>query len=177
MEPIDRPAFLAVARITRPRGNRGEVIADFCTDFPERFKLLRQVWLEFGNQHREQLLLEDCWTHKGRPVLKFAGINSISEAERLAGAWVEVESSDATPLPDGSYFDHDLVGCSVKTIEGRDLGRVAEVLRIAGNSQLVVANGQAEVLIPAVEAFCKEISITRKEILVDVPEGLIELNK
>jgi 16S rRNA processing protein RimM len=177
VEPIDRPAFLAIARITRPRGNRGEVIADLCTDFPERFNLLRQVWLEFGDQHRERVLLEACWMQKGRPVLKFAGIDSISEAERLAGTWVEVESAEATPLPYGSYFDHDLVGCSVTTIDGRILGRVTDILRIAGNSQLVVEDGQVELLIPAVEAFCKQVSIATKEILVDIPEGLIELNR
>ncbi len=96
----DSPA-LAIARIVRTRGNRGEVLADILTDFPERFQRLKAVWLEFPDRHRETAVVEATWPHKGRQVLKFAGIESISEAERLRSAWVLIDRKDAVPLEEG----------------------------------------------------------------------------
>lgn len=171
------PSFIAIARIVRPRGNRGEVLAELHTDFPARFDPLGNVWIEFSDGRRRGFVLEETWEHKGRRVLKFAGIDTIAAAETLVGAWVEVEADRAVRLPEGSYFDHDLVGCTVRDVRGAHLGRVKEVLRIAGNNQLVVEGPSGEILIPAVSGICTEISIDRKEIVVDPPEGLIDLNK
>ena len=177
MEPNARPSFIAIARIVRPRGNRGEVLADSHTDFPARFDLLRDVWLSFPDGHRQLFVLEDCWEHKGRLVFKFAGVDSIDSAARLAGAWVEVPTDQAVTLPPGSYFDHDLAGCEVWTSQGKILGKVAEVLRITGNSQLVVRGEDGEFLVPATAEICREISTEQKRIVVELPEGLIDLNK
>ena len=60
------------------------------------------------------MALEDTWEHKGRIVLKFAGVDSISAAEPFAGCWVEIPADQAMPLPEGTYFDHDLIGCAVR---------------------------------------------------------------
>jgi 16S rRNA processing protein RimM len=177
VEPAAQPSYIAIARIARTRGNRGEVLADLWTDFPSRFDDLGQVWLEFTDGQRRCIALEECWSHKGRKVLKFAGIDSISAAQELVGAWVQVDSEDVVLLPEGMYFDHDLIGCSVRDTRGEMLGVVQEVLRIAGNSQLVVAGALGEFMIPAVEALCRSVSITKKEIIVDPPEGLVDLNK
>jgi 16S rRNA processing protein RimM len=177
VEPNARPSHITIARIARTRGNRGEVLADLYTDFPNRFRQLSEVWLELADGGREHIALESSWEHGGRQVLKFAGIDSISSAERLVGAWVEIEAGQAVKLPEGTYFDHDLVGCAVRSISGKDLGVVREVLRIAGNNQLVVVGGGGEFMVPAVFGICKEISIEKKLILVDLPEGLIDLNK
>ena len=110
-------------------------------------------------------------------MLKFGGIDSITAAEALVGAWVEVEADQAVTLPEGTYWDHDLVGCSVRSAGGEALGTVAEVMRIGGNHQLVVQGPRGEFLVPAVAAICREISISRREIVVDLPEGLMDLNK
>jgi 16S rRNA processing protein RimM len=167
-----------IARIARPRGNRGEVLVELYTDFPARFSLLERVWLEFPDGRRESLAVEDRWEHQGRQVLKFESINSISEAKALSGAWVEIESGQAMPLPEGTYWDHDLVGCSLRNRNGGMLGVVTDVLRIAGNDQLVVRGEKgSEYMVPVVASICKEISIARKEILVDLPEGLMDLNE
>ncbi len=176
MEPPERPSYLAVAYIVRTRGNRGEVLADLHTDFPARFNQLEEVWLAFPDHSRRCFRLQECWEHKGRQVLKFWGVDSISAAEALVGAWVEVESRDAVILPEGTYFDHDLTGCRVVDQSGRDLGIVKEILRIEGNNQLVVGIGTGEYLIPAKEGICKEISIPEKRITVELPEGLMDLN-
>jgi 16S rRNA processing protein RimM len=177
VERAAQPSFIAIARIARTRGNRGEVLADLFTDFPARFRSLQDVWLVWPEGHAERARLECAWEHKGRQVLKFAGTDSISSAERLVGAWVKVEPGETVSLPDGTYFDHDLIGCSIRTAEGKDLGTVKEVLRISGNTQLVVNGSSGEFLLPAASGFCTEVSIERKLILVDLPEGLIDLNK
>jgi len=177
VESSAQSSFIAVARIVRARGNRGEVLADLYTDFPERFHQLEEAWLEFADQRRQRFRLEDSWQHKGRLVLKFAGVDTISAAEELAGAWVQVEADQTVRLPDGTYFDHDLIGCSVRDISGAELGIVKEVIRFWGNHQLVVEDQKGEFLLPACEGICKEISIEKKEISVDLPDGLIDLNR
>lgn len=177
MEPFERPSYLAIACIVRTRGNRGEVLAELHTDFPARFNLLEKVWLAFPDRSRRCLKLEECWEHKGRQVLKFAGVDSITAAEELVGAWVEIQAGDAVTLPEGTYYDHDLAGCSVVDQNGRVLGTVKEVWRIPGNNQLVVENDKCEFLIPAKEGICKEVSIPEKRITVELPEGLVDLNQ
>jgi 16S rRNA processing protein RimM len=172
-----QPSYIVIARIARSRGNRGEVLAELHTDFPDRFDDLVEVWVRHRDGRRFPLKIEESWEHKGRRVLKFAGIDSIDAASDLAGAWVEVPGEQAVELPEGTYFDHDLVGCAVESVGGEDLGTVKEVLRIAGNSQLVVEGTGGEILIPAVEPICRQILIDQKKIIVEVPEGLIDLNK
>jgi 16S rRNA processing protein RimM len=165
-----------IARIVRTRGIRGEVLAELHTDFPERFSSLDSVWLEFPKGNLERLALESFWPHKGRMVLKFRGIDTIDGAGRLVGAWVEIEAGEAAPLPEGTYWDHDLIGCVLSDGKGKKLGEVTAVLRIAGNCQLVIRGERGEFLVPAVSGICREISIERREIVVDLPEGLMDLN-
>jgi 16S rRNA processing protein RimM len=177
VEPDIQPSFITIARIARTRGNRGEVLADLYTDFPDRFDTLEEVWLESGSGSRRRMALEESWAHKGRIVLKFAGVDSISSAEEYVGNWVVLPANQAMPLPEGTYYDHDLVGCTVRDVHGNRLGVVQEVLHIAGNDLLGVHNGNKEFLIPAVAGICKMISIPEKQISVDLPEGLMDLSK
>ncbi len=177
MTPHANPPFIAIARIARTRGNRGEVLVDLYTDYPDRFSALREVWLEFKDGRMQCMGLEGSWEHKGRMVLKLAGVDSIGEAEGFVGCWVTVPADQAVRLPEGTYFDHDLVGCSVFDTRGNLLGVVQEVLRIAGNSQLVIQGHGRERMIPAVESICVRISIEEKRIIVDPPEGLMDLDR
>lgn len=174
-------SFITVARIARIRGNRGEVLADLHTDYPERFDDLEEVWLESGDggrQSRVRKTLEDAWDHKGRKVLKFAGVDTIDDAEPFVGCWVVVPVEQAVQLPEGTYFDHDLVGCAVQDVHRAEVGTVTEVLRIAGNTQLVVRSSGGdgrEYLIPAVASICVKIAIPEKQIVIDPPDGLLDL--
>jgi 16S rRNA processing protein RimM len=177
VQPDAQPSFIAIARIARPRGNRGEVLADLYTDFPDRFQALEEVWLEFPDGSRRTMVLENTWGHKGKEVLKFAGIDTISSAEALIGCWVEVPAEDAVPLPAGTYFDHDLVGCSVQDTSGNEFGIVEEVLHFAGNNLLAVRRSGRESLVPVAESICTRISIKEKLIIVNPPEGLMDLGK
>jgi len=176
VESDTQHSFVTIARIARTRGNRGEVLADLYTDFPDRFDALEEVWLEFPDGRNQRVILEDTWEHKRRRVLKFAGIDSISSAENLVGCWVVIPADQAVTLPEGTYYDHDLVGCSVRDIQGNELGIVSEILRIAGNNQLVVKASGREHLIPVVDSICVEIDTKGKQITVDPPEGLMDLD-
>ena len=172
-------SFIAIARIARARGNRGEVLADLYTDNPRRFDGLDEVWLEFDDgrrQVRTRKKLEDIWEHKGRKVLKFEGVDTISDAEAWTGCWVTIPADRITELPEGTYFNHDLIGCAVYDLGGNLIGTVSEVLDIADNTQLIVHGNGREYLIPAVKSICVEISITDKRIIINPPEGLMDLN-
>jgi 16S rRNA processing protein RimM len=177
VEPDAQSSFVAIARIARTRGNKGEVLADLYTDFPDRFDALEEVWLEFDDGHRQLFALENTWEHKGRRILKFSGIDSISSAEVLVRCWVEVPADQAVKLPEDTYFDHDLIGCSVEDTKGNQLGLVEDILHTGGNNLLVVKKSGREYLIPAVDSICTQISIEKKQILVDPPEGLMDLGK
>ena len=178
MEPDAQPSFIAIARIARTRGNRGEVLADLYTDFPDRFNHLEEVWLEFQDGHRQLFVLEDTWEHKGRIVLKFAGVDTINSAEPALRALGGDPGRPGDAASSGTYFDHDLIGCEVCRIDrARSCGMVAEVLQ---DNREQPAGGTAEsreFLIPAVESICVEISIEEKQILIDPPEGLMDLGK
>ena len=183
---MDNPgeaSSIAIARIARTRGNRGEVLADLHTDNPDRFDDLDEVLLEFdgGGRHDPKKALrkklEDVWDHKGRKVLKFEGVDTISDAEAFVGCWVMIPADQAVKLPEGTYFNHDLVGCAVSDLDGTLIGTVSGILDIADNSQLVVRGGGREYLIPAVRNICVEVSIPGKRIIIDPPEGLLSLGQ
>jgi len=174
--PEEPSSFITIALIVRTRGNKGEVLADSLTDFPDRFDMLAEVWLEFENSRLQKITLDSTWEHKGRRILKFAGFDTISSAETLIGCLVQIPEEQAVQLPEGTYFDHDLIGCSVEDSHGMHLGVVEDILRISGNNQLVVKDLDKEFLIPAVETICTRISIKKKQIIVDPPEGLMDLD-
>jgi 16S rRNA processing protein RimM len=175
--------FLAVARITRPQGRRGEVIAELASDFPDRFSALKSVYLENDGQAPSPVLLEDTWKHKGRIVLKFAGVNTIEAASRLRGRHVLIPFQDRTPLPEDSYYWSELVGCRVVLTadQRRDqLGTVTGVEPTGGVTLLHVApnaSGKNELLIPFARAICKRIDPEAKTIEIDPPEDLLTLNE
>jgi 16S rRNA processing protein RimM len=177
VEPKEPSSFITIARIVRTRGNKGEILVESLTDFPDRFDILEEVWLESDNGSLQKIALDFTWEHKGRRIFKFTGIDSISSAEKLIGCLVQIPRRQAVRLPAATYFDHDLVGCSIEDTHGKHLGYVQDILKISGNNQLVVKNGNREFLIPAVEKICTQISIEKKQILVDLPEGLMDLDQ
>lgn len=166
--------LLAIAKIVKPRGLRGEVVAGVLTDFPERFDGLEKVTAVFADGKRSDLKIEDFWFQKDRVVLRFAGFNSVEEAEVLRDAEICVPESSAADLGEDEFFDWQLAGCEVETIGGERIGTVREVMRTGGTEILVVENGEREYLIPFAEAICPEVDIEAKKIRVDPPDGLLE---
>jgi 16S rRNA processing protein RimM len=174
--------WMVIARIIGPRGNRGEVAAIPLTDNLQRFKEPLQVRLSdaagSGSDHREATV-ETAWTHKGRLVLKFRGVDTISEADELRGCEVCVPLASRPELPPGEYYQSDLVGCDViEQPGGRRIGRVADLVEGPGQALLRVEGVDgAEILIPFARSICVEIDPQRKRILVNLPGGLEELNR
>ncbi|HEY8460230.1 MAG TPA: ribosome maturation factor RimM [Blastocatellia bacterium] len=174
-EDVREEDLISVARIARPQGHRGEVIADLLTDFPERFARLDKVYVKRADGRLLLLDLENSRQHKGRVALKFAGCDSVSDAEELRDARVLVTRDQLVELPEDTYFDFDLIGCEAVSVEGQYLGRVEEVQNYGAAPLLVVRDGARELLIPLALSICVEISIERKKIVVNPPEGLLDL--
>ncbi len=176
IEGSAREELIGVARIVRPQGRRGEVVADLLTDFPERFVKPDVACVKFSSGKVIFLKIESARLYKGRVVLKFAGCDSIDEAEKLRHALIVVTRDQLVELPDDTYFDFDLVGCEVSTTEGKRLGLVAGVQNYGSAPLLDVHDDEGrEYLIPIVHSICVEIDIARKIIKVNPPEGLLDL--
>jgi len=166
--------LVAIAKIVRTRGLKGEVVADLLTDFPERFELLDMVTTVRDTGERFELKIEKFWFQNSRVILKFAGHDSVETGESLRNAEICVAEYDAVDLEEGEYFDWQLAGCKVETIGGEHIGRVRELMRTGGTELLVVDGETKEYLIPFAEAICVEVDIENKMIKVDPPEGLLE---
>ncbi|MEO6334614.1 MAG: ribosome maturation factor RimM [Pyrinomonadaceae bacterium] len=166
--------LVAIAKIAKPRGLRGEVVADILTDFPERFDGLQNVIAVFADGTRTDLKIEDSWFQKDRIVLRFAEFASVEAAQTLRDVEICIPESSAAKLADGEFFDWQLAGCQVETTEGNRVGTVREIMRTGGTELLVVENADREYLIPFAHAICIEVDIEARKIRIDPPEGLLE---
>jgi len=166
--------LVAVAKIVRPRGLKGEVFVDLLTDFPERFEGLEQVTAVLPDASRLQLKIEDFWFQNDRLVLKFNGYDSIESAESLRNTEICVSESEAVELDDDEFFDWQLEGCRVETVTGERIGTVRELQRTGGTDNLLVYGDGKDHLIPFAELICVEVDIEHKLIKVDPPEGLLD---
>lgn len=165
-----RQNWITVAVLGKTRGNRGELTA---TAFgaPERFDSLGRVYLFGAGEPAE---VESSWFHDGRLVLKFRGVDSISAAEKLSGCEVRIPRSERASLDPGEYFLDDLVGCEVFERDGKPLGKVGAFHEYGGPPLLELDGGM---LIPFARAICVEIDPAARRIVVDLPEGLKDLNE
>lgn len=165
--------LIAIARIARPRGIRGELVAEVLTDFPERFDGLKDATAVLPDGGRRELKIENAWFQNERIVLKFEGVDSIEAGDELRDAEICVPESDAVDLDEGEFFDWQLEGCVAVTVDGEPLGTVKELMRTGGTEVLVI-EGDREYLIPFAESICTDVDIENKRIVVDPPEGLLE---
>ena len=164
--------WIAIAVLGKTRGNRGELTAVPLSGKPERYQTLEEVFL-FGSGTRYQV--ESTWFHQGTLILKFRGVDSISQAELLTGAEVRIPLEQRVPLDPGEFFQDDLVGCQViDRRTGQSLGAVSG-WEDGGGSGLLVLNGG--LLIPFVRSICVEIDPAARRIAVELPEGLKDLNR
>src|SRR5215210_106097 len=136
--------LVAVARAVRTRGLRGEVVADLLTDFPERFENLERLIAVAPDGKRQVLALEEHWFQGGRIVLKFAGYDSIESASALIGSELAVPEAERVELPEDVFYDWELVGCRVETVEGENIGRVREVMRTGGGVEVLVVESKQD---------------------------------
>ena len=173
-----RPALdelISIARIARPQGIRGEVIAEILTDFPERFAKLRSAWAISTSSQIDEVTVEKTWLHKGRVVLKLAGFDNMNQAEALRGVRIAITQDQLATLPPDTYFEFDLVGCDVEMVSGEPLGSVEAVEKHGAAPLLKVRGNGREYLIPLVLSICIEVDVERKRIVIAPPEGLLDL--
>ena len=167
--------LLLVGRVARAHGNKGEVIVNLETDFAEdRFRAGNVLLVEHGGQAVERRIAAVRF-QQGRPIVALDGIVTMNDAEALAGAELKMPASALAPLPGNTYYRHDLVGCEVIDTAGRAIGRVTGVEGPLERSRLVVESDRGEVLIPMVDEICVKVDPAAKVIVVDPPEGLLEL--
>ncbi|MFY9226259.1 MAG: ribosome maturation factor RimM [Blastocatellia bacterium] len=171
---INPSELVTIARIIRPQGIKGEVIATIETDFPERFEDLSSVFLLFPDNQIKEIELIDFWFHKDRIVFAFESIDSRNKAELLRNVTVKIPASEMVDLPENYYYEFDLIGCQVITNNGQVLGQVERLLQ-TGAAPLLVINGEKEYLIPLAEDICTQINTEEKKITVNPPEGLLDL--
>ena len=159
--------LITIARLVRPRGNKGELAALPLSANPER---TGRVFVN-GAEHD----IENTWRHGDHVVYKFRGVDSISDAEKLAGADVSIPREERAALAEGEYYQSDLVGFSVVTRQGERIGTIEGWQEHGGPPLLEVnANGR-ELLVPFAKSICVEIDVPQRRIVVDLPEGLTEL--
>lgn len=167
--------LISIARIARPQGVRGEVVADILTDFPERFADLDEVVLSRAGKVIGSFTLEQYRFHKGRVLLKFVGYDDADRAEELRGASLVISREELVELDDDEYYVFDLEGCDVVTIDGQPLGRVTKVDDYGAAPLLSVKTENKEVLIPLTREICPNVDVDNKRIVVNPPEGLLDL--
>ncbi len=120
--------------------------------------------------------IRDVRFHRGRPILTLSGVESMNEAEALAGADLWMPAAAVGPLPAGTFYRHDLVGCEVADTAGARLGTVSGVEGSLDRSCLVVSAAAGDIMIPLVAEFCVEVDVAARRIVVDPPAGLLDLN-
>lgn len=164
--------LILVGRVARPHGIKGQVIVNPETDFPDaRFQVGHRLLVGPADRVVEREI-EEVRFHQGRPILALGGIESMNDAEAIAGQEVWVPQAAVGPLPAGTYYRHDLIGCEVRDRAGRAVGRVTAVEGTLDRSYLVV---DGDVMLPLVEGICVEVDMAARRIVVDPPDGLIEL--
>jgi 16S rRNA processing protein RimM len=174
---MDWDEMAVVGLIARAHGIRGQVIVNAATDFPaERFRPGAELFVRRNGLVAAVRVSSVRFQHD-RPVIGLEGVQTMTQAEALAGLELRVPADQLMALPPGTYYHHDLAGCIVETREGRRVGVVREVDASFGGSRLVVDGSRGEILIPLASGICVVVDVAAKRIVVDAPEGLLELNE
>jgi 16S rRNA processing protein RimM len=174
--------WITLAVIIKTQGRRGEVAAELHTDIPHRFRQEMRLSALHKDGQRREVTVEDLWPHKNFLVLKFEGIGSISDAEPLVGAELQLPKRERAQLEPGWTFLSDLIGCTVFDAE-REIGRIEDVEFGAGEAPLLVVRSPEQPAaklpyeIPYAEAYLEKLDLERKELRMKLPEGLLGVNE
>ena len=170
--------FVTLARVVKTQGRHGEVAAEVHSDVPDRFSEgMKLLALGKSGGSRAELEIEGLWPHKGLLVLKFRGVDSMSDAEALIGTELQVPSAERAQLDRGWNYVSDLVGCRVFD-RGQEIGRIEDVQLGAGEAPLltVAAASGKRFDIPFAEAYLESIDVADRQVRMNLPEGMLEIN-
>jgi 16S rRNA processing protein RimM len=165
-----QPEYLAVGRVLRPHGVRGELLLESYTDFPEH---LRQVKTVFVGEPPEPHPLAAAKEHSGQLIVRLGDCANRECAEAYRGQLVQVRTSDAAPLPPGRFYQHQLVGLQAITEAGEGLGEVAEVLETGANDVYVVKGPAGDILLPAIKSVVLSIDLAAGQMVVRLLKGML----
>jgi 16S rRNA processing protein RimM len=169
---------LTIGRVVKAHGVSGEVVVEVRTDDPEmRFVPGAVLRAKVSDHPDRNYVVAAVRPHGSRLLMRLDGVADRNAADALRGSWFVIDSEDLPPIdePD-TYYDHQLEGLAVRTIQGRDIGTVAEVLHTPAGELLAVNRGQAgELLVPFVSAIVTSVSLEDRIVEIDPPEGLLEL--
>lgn len=168
--PSGEPVYLVIGFLRRPHGLRGELIMDLHTDFPERIKPGRQVFI--GSRH-EAAVFSEIRLHGKGMLVKLHGFDTPESVGRFRNQWVYIMAKDARPLPKGRRYKYELIGLTVRDENGGALGRLEEILETGANDVYVVRNESGkEILLPAISSVILEVDMDERSMRVHLLEGL-----
>ena len=168
--PSGEPVYLVVGFLRRAHGVRGEIIMDVHTDFPERLRSGRAL---FVGDKRRSMTLTGTRPHAKGMLVKFKGIETPEDAAALRNQWVYVRAADVPSLPEGKLYQHELFGFEVVDEQGNSLGELVEIIETGANDVYVVKDTQGrELLLPAIPSVILETDASRHLIRVHLLEGL-----
>ena len=169
--------YISLARVLKTQGRHGEVAVEVHSDVPDRFVKGMRLFALAASGGRRQFEVEEAWPHKGYLVLKFAGIDSINDAETLLRCELQVPRAERAELESGWTYISDLKGCTV--VDGdREIGTLQDVEFGAGEAPLLIVQGAAKLpyQIPFAEAYLASVDLNAKRIRMKLPEGMLEVN-
>jgi 16S rRNA processing protein RimM len=176
------PAFLAVGRISRPHGLRGELRVEIHTDYPERFATHKRLYLgpeECANLPADEQLaacipygLEAVRFHQGAVLIKLHGIDDRTAADAFRNQWVWIPIQDAVPLEDGECYLFQMLGLAMITVDGEELGRVVEIIDTTAKPVYIVQGPQGEILVPDIEEVVLGVDLEARQITVRLLDGM-----
>jgi len=170
--------FITLARVVKTQGRHGEVAAEMHSDAPGRFAAgMKLLALPKAADSRRELEVEDLWPHKGLIVLKFRGVDSMSDAELLIGSELQVPGVERAGLEAGWNYVSDLIGCKVLD-HGQEIGSIEDVQFGTGEAPLlIVANGAGKKFdVPFAEAYLESVDLAQRQVRMNLPEGMLEIN-
>ena len=172
--------WITLAVVVKTQGRRGEVAVELHTDVPGRFRQDMRLWALAKDGQRREVAVEDLWPHKNFLVLKFQGIETISDAEPLVGAELQLPRSERAELEPGWTYLSDLIGCTV--FDGpRAIGEIEDVQFGAGEAPLLVVRNKEQAAklpyeIPFAEAYLEKLDLASRQVRMSLPEGLLDVN-
>jgi len=165
---------VTIGRISRVRGIRGEMVVVPLTDDPARFLKLHKVIIS-KDEHTQEFQVERARKFQDKALLKLKQVETPEEARKLVGGFIEIEREQLVKLPEGRYFIFDIIGIQVVSTRGERIGKVKEVISLPANDLYLVEGDKKLYHIPAIKKVVKKIDLAKKEMTVELMEGLLEL--
>ncbi len=168
--PVGEPEYLVIGFLRRPFGVSGEILMDLHTDFPERFRTGRKIYV--GDDYKP-MTLASVRPHGENLLVRLRGVNTPEMAGQYRNTWIFIKTKDAPPLPEGKYYQYQLLGLKVVDETDHLLGTLTEILETGANDVYVVKDEAGkETLLPAIPSVILDVQPEAGVIRVHLLEGL-----